>query len=113
MKNLFSCSQTIEIPAGSKLYINFYQQDLPDPPDILLKIKFKNMPNVANRDLFGRDSAHLEVYGPFDEDTQCKITYNSTNNNRDIRTLRSKFKIGFYERQVVLPLGICGNINRL
>ena len=78
----------------------------------MLRIEFKNMPNVANRDLFGKDPAHLEVYGPFDEDTQCKITYNSTNNNRNMR-LRSKFKIGLYERQMVLPLGICGNINQL
>ena len=116
MKNLFSCRQTVAIPAGSKLYINFYEQDLPDPGEsqsIMLKIEFGNMPNVLNRDLFGKDPAHLEVYGPFDEVTQCKITYNSTNNNRNMRRLRNRFKIGLYERQMVLPLGICGNINRL
>ena len=104
----------MEIPAGSKLYINFYQQDLPVPPEsrsTMLRIEFKNMPNLY-RTLAGRVPAHLEVYGPFDEITECKITFNSTINNRDL-TLRSKFKIGLYERQMVIPLGICGNINRL
>ena len=112
---LFRRSQVVEIPARSKLYIHFYQQDLPIPPEsqsIMLRIEFKGMPNVSNRTLFGKDSAHLEVYGPFDNVTECKITFNSTINNRN-RAVRSKFKIGLYERQMVLPLGICGNINKL
>ena len=116
LKNLFRVSLTVDIPAGSKLYVHFYEQDIPIPPlslSTMLKIEFRDMPNVSNRDLFGKlDSAHLEVYGPFDVNTQCKITFNSTINNRDMR-LRSKFKIGLYERQMVLPLGDCGNLNHL
>ena len=79
----------------------------------MLKIEFKNMPNVQEtRLLYGNKTAHLEVYGPFDVTTECKITYYYYYNNIPMTHL-SKFSIGLYERQTLLPLGICGNINRL
>ena len=115
MKNLFRVNITVEIPAGVKFYINFYHQELPPllvSLSTILRIEFKNMPNVPNRNLFGRKAAHLEVYGPFNEITECKITYNSTSNN--INTVQlNKFSIGLYEKQMILPFGMCGNINQL
>ena len=114
MKNIFRRSTTVEIPAGVQLYINFYDVEVPEfslfQKRDMLTIEFMNVPNVPKRYVYGKVPTHIEVYGPFMERTECMVTFDSEG---IWLPHRSKYKIGLYERQILLPLGICGNINLL
>ena len=115
-KNLFRKAQTVEIPAGSKLYIYFYEENFVNLQKIdTLTIEFRNVPSIPKRNLLGNDPPHLEVYGPFEETAECKITFNTICISGP---QLSKFRIGLYEKQMLLHFGndfglMCGNINEV
>ena len=103
MKNLFREAQTVDIPAGSKLYIYFYEQRFTDLLKMdTLTIEFRSVPNIPKRNLLGDVPAHLEVYGPFEGAAQCRIIFDTTGISGP--TL-SKFRIGLYEKQMLLHFG--------
>ena len=115
LKNLFRRRRIVEIPAGSKLYIYFYEQKFENLQKIdTLTIEFRNVSNIPKRNLLGNDPAHLEVYGPFEEIAECRITFDTTGTSGPTLSL---FKIGLYEKQMLLHFGngepMCGNINLL
>ena len=60
----------------------------------------------------GKVVNRLEIYGPFDKDKKCYIRI-FLSSSSPIGTNYSKYRFGLYARQMLLPLGPCGNINLL
>ena len=109
-KTLFRRTIAVEIPAGMKLYINFYDVEIAKLQFIMMKMLTIEIKNEKKWSLHGKIPTHLEVYGPYRKSTECIIAYSSI----DVwLPHKSKFHIGIYARQILLPLGDCGNINLL
>ena len=95
----------MEIPAGSRLNINFYIGQT-DKFTIRISIHGTNIV-VKRRTISGEIINGLESYGPFDNKTVCLFVMNLENSDK------SRYLIGINAKQMLLPLGKCGNINLL
>ena len=99
----------MEIPAGAKLYINFYDVNIKQDND---SFQIEIHRGIKNWTVSGKIVNRLEIYGPFDMKTKCLIkifllsTFGTFGTN-------SGYRFGLYARQMLLPLGMCGNINLL
>ena len=101
---IFSCTYEVEIPAGAKLYINFYDVNIKQDND---SFQIEIHRGIKNWTVSGKIVNRLEIYGPFDTKTKCLIKIFL------LSTYNSGYRFGLYARQMLLPLGICGNINLL
>ena len=98
----------MEIPAGSRLNINFHNVNIGPRDYFTIRISIHGT-NIAikRRTISGKIINGLESYGPFDNKTVCLFAMNLENSDK------SSYRIGINAKQMLLPLGICGNINLL
>ena len=66
---------------------------------------------IKNWSVSGKIVNRVQIFGPFDTDKKffIKIFMLSTSSPTNV----SKYRFGLYARQMLLPLGICGNIDLL
>ena len=105
----------MEIPAGSRLNINFHNVNIGPRDTFTITIYWHKHSNqkkdtdiaIKRRTISGKILNGFESYGPFDDKTVCLFVMNLENSDK------SSYHIGINAKQMLLPLGICGNINLL
>ena len=98
----------MEIPAGARLNINLYDVNIGEKDEFKFRIGIHGTTiAIKRRTISGKILNGLESYGPFDNKTVCLFVMNLKDSDK------SSYHIGINAKQMLLPLGKCGNINLL